>query len=83
MINAIVGNGLPEMASTKAADVALPKEAVAASDKARVQTKSRAADSVDISVAAQAKLLKSQGQSINAIASQLGLDVKTVTSYLS
>ncbi len=45
--------------------------------------KASVADSVELSTVAQAKLLKQQGQTLSAIASQLGLDLKTVTSYVS
>ena len=39
-------------------------------------------DSVEISVLAQIKSMKDQGQTISEIALQMGLDTKTVASYL-
>jgi hypothetical protein len=39
-------------------------------------------DKVEVSVAAQAKLLKHQGQSVAQIASSLALTTKTVDDYL-
>jgi DNA-binding NarL/FixJ family response regulator len=39
-------------------------------------------DTVEISTAAQAKLLHQQGQSVKSIASALGTDTKTVDDYL-
>jgi len=41
-----------------------------------------AGDSVEISVSAQIKSMKDQGQTITEIAMQMGLDSKTVASYL-
>ncbi len=40
------------------------------------------ADSVELSLTAQIRSLKLQGQSLNQIAFALGLDTKTVASYL-
>lgn len=45
-------------------------------------TTSSTKDAVEISAAAQAKLLHQQGQSISSIASALGTDTKTVDDYL-
>ena len=39
-------------------------------------------DSVELSLTAQIRNLKLQGQSLNQIAIALGLDTKTVESYL-
>jgi DNA-binding NarL/FixJ family response regulator len=40
-------------------------------------------DTVKVSISAQARLLKRQGYSIAQIASQLGMDAKTVNTYLN
>jgi hypothetical protein len=40
------------------------------------------ADVVQLSVASQAKLLKQQGFDVQEIAIKLGLDIKTVSTYL-
>jgi hypothetical protein len=44
--------------------------------------KTVAGDTVEITITAQVKNLKQQGQSINEIALQLGMDSKTVTFLL-
>jgi hypothetical protein len=40
-------------------------------------------DTVKLSLPARVRLLKRQGENISQIASQLGLDVKTVSSYIN
>jgi hypothetical protein len=57
---------------TKQADAPAPKSA-------RVQPKG---DTVELSKTAQIRLLKHQGETVEQIAARLGLDVKTVNSYL-
>ena len=47
-----------------------------------IQVKKEASDVVELSIPAQAKLLKQRGMSIPEIALELKLDVKTVTGYL-
>jgi hypothetical protein len=79
MINAI-GNGTPQ--------VQMPETAAKAQVEAKpveakpVEIHKSEAPTVEISLSAQAKLLKSQGSSISMIASQLGIDEKTVTQYV-
>jgi hypothetical protein len=61
--------------TTKAAAVQTEQ---AATPAATTATK----DTVQISAAAQARLLHQQGQSVNSIATALGTDSKTVDDYL-
>jgi hypothetical protein len=54
----------------------------AAAVQAEQTTTTSTKDTVEISTAAQAKLLHQQGQSVSSIASALGTDTKTVDGYL-
>jgi hypothetical protein len=51
-------------------------------EKAQQTVQTAAADSVEISLSAQVKSLKQQGQSVPEIAMTLGLDARTVATYL-
>jgi hypothetical protein len=53
-----------------------------ASDVKRVPEAATKADAVQLSAAAEAQLLRSQGQDVAQIAAELGLPQASVTSYL-
>lgn len=63
--------------TAQARSTAAPEESVEKSATAKSE-----GDTVKLSLAAQVRLLKRQGENISQIASQMGMDVKTVNSYL-
>jgi hypothetical protein len=63
-------------------DSAAKATAVQTEQPAKTTAVSSTKDTVQISAAAQAKLLHQAGQSVKSIASALGTDTKTVDDYL-
>jgi hypothetical protein len=84
MIDQISSTGLP--VSSNANPVSAPALAAAkapsASASKTAAPKTETTDSVEISMSAQIKSLKKQGENIEEIATQLGLEVKRVAIYL-
>ena len=78
-INPISGNAQQPLSSA-ATTVAAPLQSEAAQHAAAIPSKQ---DSVHLTATAQAKALKLAGQTAAQIAVKLGVDVKTVDSYLS
>jgi hypothetical protein len=63
-------------------DSASKTTAVQTEQPTKTSTTADTKDTVQISAAAQAKILHQAGQSVNSIASALGTDTKTVDDYL-
>jgi hypothetical protein len=63
-------------------DSASKTTAVHTEQPTKTSTTADTKDTVQISAAAQAKILHQAGQSVNSIASALGTDTKTVDDYL-
>ena len=84
MIDPVSGGTAGSMASRP---VPAPSATAAPAEKSTMamdlpKTIQRKEDSVELSLTAQIRNLKLQGQSLNQIAFALGLDTKTVASYL-
>ena len=91
MLSAITGGGWSAIQSIQPVRAAPVKNSPLAYREAQVETKNvekvvdkrdAAGDSVEISLLAEIKLLKSQGLSVEAIAARLGLAVELVKQYL-
>jgi hypothetical protein len=80
MINPVSGGTLPA-ASVSSKPKAAPSPA-SAPESNPATSLPRKQDTVELSLTAQIRNLKLQGQSLNQIAFALGLDAKTVASYL-
>ncbi len=79
MVDPIRSNSTPPVDVPAARPVAA--KPAAQQEAASVTTNAAKEDTVELSYAAHAQLLRQQGLSIPDIAMKLGQDVKTVTSY--
>ena len=79
MVDPISSNG-PSISKLISTNQGAAKPA-AQPEETQVKADQQKTDFIELSQAAQAQLLRQQGQSIPQIAMQLGLDVKTVTSF--
>lgn len=82
MIDPVSGS-MPAAGSMAPKPMAGPSTASVSAEKPAVKMDlPRKEDTVELSLTAQIRNLKMQGQSLNQIAFALGLDSKTVASYL-
>jgi hypothetical protein len=79
MVDPISSNSTSSSKSAMASQA--PAKPVVQPETTQVKAGFQTSDTVELSQAAQAQLLRQQGQSIPEIAMQLGLDIKTVTAF--
>jgi hypothetical protein len=83
MVSPISGSNAPGVNQLAQATTPAPETTATANSSApKPTTVEPKRDTVELSGAAQAKFLKHQGQTVAQIALQMGLDVKTVNSYV-